>query len=125
MANEIVNKNPKLNTIWWIVTVTLVVSGIVANHFFGEVAWSLRLAGWIILSGVVIAIVAQTKEGRRLWAFSKEAKIELRKVIWPTRQETVQTTMLIAALVVVMSLLLWGLDSILMWVIGWLTGTKG
>ena len=52
----------------------------------------------------------------------KEARIEIRKVVWPTRQETTQTTLIVVAVVLVMALLLWGLDSLLGWLVSLIVG---
>ena len=62
--------------------------------------------------------------GQKVWVFAKQSRMELRKVVWPTRQETIQTTMIVVAMVVVMALVLWGVDSILTWAITWLTGSS-
>ncbi len=61
----------------------------------------------------------------RLFAFFKNARAELRKVVWPTRQETLQTALVVVAMVVVLALVLWGLDGVLVWLIGSLTGQRG
>ncbi|MGB0268066.1 MAG: preprotein translocase subunit SecE, partial [Pseudomonadales bacterium] len=58
-------------------------------------------------------IALQTHQGRALWTLVNEARVEIRKVVWPTREETTQTTLVVLALVFVMSLILWGLDSLL------------
>ncbi len=57
-----------------------------------------------------------------MWKFAKQARIEMRKVVWPTRQDTVRATAIIALLVLVTALILWGMDSVLLWFIGLLTG---
>ena len=51
--------------------------------------------------------------------------VELRKVVWPTRQETIQTTLIVVAMVVVAALILWGLDKVFFWLVAWLTGQRG
>lgn len=116
------DQHRKVNGLFWLLAAALVSAGIVANSYFGEVALPLRLAGWIVLACVFIAIIFQTTQGKKFWGFAKEARIELRKVVWPSRQETVKTTMVIAGLVVVMALILWGVDSVLLWAVGLLTG---
>ena len=60
----------------------------------------------------------QTVKGRTAVAFAKESRTEVRKVVWPTRQEAVQTTGIVLVATLIMSLLLWGLDSVLFWVVG-------
>lgn len=80
------------------------------------------------LAGVYVyhaVFAAQTHKGQRIWAFAREARMELRKVIWPTRPETVRTTLVVVAVVIVVALFLWGLDAFLLWAAGFLTGQRG
>jgi len=116
------NVKSKLNVFYWVLAIALLAAGVVANTHFSEIAWTLRLAGWVLLFILLAALFALTEEGKRFWVFAKESRVELRKVVWPKREETVKTTMIIAALVVVAAMIMWGLDSILMLMIGWLTG---
>ena len=113
-------KCPKTNLIWWVIIGVLVFMGLVLNNYYRDLAWALKLSGWIVISCIVVFAFYKTIEGRRLFNFAKEARIELYKIVWPTRQETVHTTMIVAALVVTMSLIMWGMDSILLWLIGML-----
>jgi preprotein translocase subunit SecE len=112
------------DSIKWILIIALFIIALWANYHYSEIDWPLRLAGWIILACVALGIASQTAIGRKAWNFSKDARNELRKVVWPTRQETIQTTMIIVAMVVVMALILWGIDSTLLSIVGWLTGQK-
>ena len=66
----------------------------------------------------------QTFKGRTFLAFAKEARIEVRKVVWPTRQETTHTTLIVMVATVIMALILWGLDGILFRAVGFLTGLE-
>jgi preprotein translocase subunit SecE len=109
----------------WTTVTLLIVAGLVANYYYSQQPWPLRLLGWILLLGLATFIAFQTSYGKQLLAFARESRMELRKVVWPTRQETVQTTLIIAALVVVLAFVLWGLDGFLVWIIGWLTGQRG
>ncbi len=115
----------KWDWIKWLVAVVLLGAGIVANYYFTSQPWPLRLLAWLFLLGIVTAIVLQTYQGKQALNFARESRIELRKVVWPTYQETVQTTLFVAAMVLVLALILWGIDSVLMWLIGWLTGQRG
>jgi preprotein translocase subunit SecE len=72
------------------------------------------LAG-VGLAGVAVLIALQTQRGRAVWNLAKEARVEVRKVVWPTRQETTQTTLIVVVVVFLVGLLLWGLDSGLSW----------
>lgn len=119
------SSNFKLDWLKWLIATLLIISGLVANYYYNYQPWPLRLLGWLFLLGVVATIVLQTCQGKRALIFARESRMELRKVFWPTRQETMQTTLFVAIMVVVLALVLWGVDSILMWVIGWLTGQRG
>lgn len=96
----------------WLFALTLVALGVWASSTVGE---SLLYRVLIILSGVILAslILAQTVQGRAFSALLRESRIEIRKVVWPTNQEALQTLLLVLIFVVIMALLLWGLDSIL------------
>jgi len=120
-----VEKNPRLNMFLWMTGILFLVAGIGANYYFSTIPLSLRLIGWIILLAFVLWTFAKTQQGTLFLAFAKDAKIELRKVTWPTRQETIQTTALVVLIVLVMGLFMWGVDSILLWAVGWLTGQRG
>ncbi|HEY1181887.1 MAG TPA: preprotein translocase subunit SecE, partial [Rhodocyclaceae bacterium] len=69
-----------------------------------------------------LAIAYQTVLGRTLWGYISGSRTELRKVVWPSRQESLQATLMIAVVVLIMALLLWGLDSLLLWGVEILTG---
>ena len=86
-------------------------------HFAGPIKVLLWLV-WLVFG---LALAFFTKKGRAVFVFAKEAKIELDKVVWPTRQETVQTTSIVMLMVGVAGFVLWGIDSIMMWGIGKLT----
>ncbi|GGI83699.1 protein translocase subunit SecE [Legionella impletisoli] len=73
---------------------------------------------WLVLTFVFGYL---TSTGKAVFAFAKESKVELQKVVWPTRQETIQTTSIVMAMVAVTGLILWGIDAALMWVIGKIT----
>lgn len=72
--------------------------------------------------GAALLVAYQTAMGRSLWGYVVGSRIELRKVVWPSKQESVQATLMIAVVVLIMALLLWGLDSLLFWAVQLLTG---
>ncbi len=116
---------PQSDRLKWVGVVLLLVIAIAVNAYFAQIPGALRAIGWIILLGASAAIVAMTTQGKAVIAFSKDARLELRKVVWPSRKETTQTTLMVIVLVIVMSLILWGIDTFLMWAIGWMTGQRG
>lgn len=76
---------------------------------------------WIFWLGLSSVLAYFTTPGQAVFVFAKEAKIELLKVVWPTRQETVQTTMVVMAMVGLTGMILWGLDSLMMFGIAKIT----
>ncbi len=115
----------KLEWLKWLGIASFIVIGLVANYYYIQQPWPLRLLAGLLLLGVVLFIATQTARGKQFISFAYESRTELRKVVWPTRQETMQTTLVIAAMVIVLALMLWGIDGMLMWLIGWLTGQRG
>ena len=118
-------ENTSFDWLKWLVAAFLLLAGLAANYYYASQPWPLRLLGWLLLSGIIGAVVLQTQQGKQVVSFARESRIELRKVFWPTRQETIQTTLFVAAMVVILALILWGVDSVLMGLIGWLTGQRG
>jgi len=78
----------------------------------------------ILLGGIAasVAVVYRTAMGQMLWSHVQGARVELRKVVWPTRQESLQTTLIIAIFVLIVALLMWGLDAALLAGVQALTG---
>ncbi len=109
----------------WATSLILVLAGLVGNHYYSEVSMPLRTVGWVVLLSVATFIASRTQKGKWVVEFFRDSRMELRKVVWPTREETMQTTLVVAAMVVILALLLWGMDGILVWAIGWLTGQRG
>jgi preprotein translocase subunit SecE len=103
----------------------LLIVGIFAFYFFADYSALLRVVLLLIVSGGAAAIALQTDPGRQLWQFVSDARMEVRKVVWPTRQETVQTTLVVMGMVVVVGLVLWLFDLILMGILRFLTGQGG
>jgi len=114
----------KDSMLWGLVFIILA-AAIVGNYLFSEQAVFIRVVG-VVAAILVAGIVAlQTGKGRELIAFARESRLEVRKVVWPTRQETVQTTLIIFAVTALMGLLLFLLDGLLIWLVELITGVKG
>lgn len=109
----------------WLLVFVLLLAGLIGNHYYSEVSMPLRTVTWLAIVGAAGWVASTTQKGKKIVAFFYESRLELRKVIWPTREEVTQTTLAVAAMVVVLALLLWGIDSVLVWLIGWLTGQRG
>ena len=83
---------------------------------------------WLILLLVIGAaafVALQTAAGRTVWQFATDSRTEVRKVVWPTRQETLQTLLIITIAVLLTALFLWAIDSLLFMIVRYLTGQGG
>jgi len=106
----------------WFLVLVLVVAAIGGNMYYAEYSLLYRVLGIVALSLVAAVVAVQTEKGGAFWGLAKEARTEIRKVVWPTRQEAVQTTLIVVAFVLVMSLILWGLDTFLGWLVSLVIG---
>ncbi|MCG5534444.1 preprotein translocase subunit SecE [Ectothiorhodospira mobilis] len=95
--------------------VGLLVAGIVTFYWFSDQSTLLRAIGLVAVSGVAVAIGMTTAKGRALAGYLRESRTEVRKMVWPTRAETVQTTLVVLAVTLLVAILLWLIDMLLGW----------
>lgn len=105
--------------------VMVFIAGVVAFYMFEEYALWMRVLGMVAFAVASLAVAAQAEQGRAALSFAKEARTEVRKVVWPTRKETLQTTGIVLVMVVIVGILLWLLDMFLLWAVQLLTGQGG
>ncbi|HJF73016.1 MAG TPA: preprotein translocase subunit SecE [Gallibacterium anatis] len=118
-------KSKGLNSTLWIICVILVLIAAVGNIYFGDQFSSVvRVPAMVVLLLLALFVAAITNQGTVARTFLKESRIELRKIIWPTRQEATQTTLVVMGVTVVVSLILWGLDSIIVSLINFITNLR-
>jgi preprotein translocase subunit SecE len=109
----------------WIVVFALVAVAVVGNSYFSDQSLLYRVLGIVALAVVAGLVALQTAKGAAFWALIKGARTEIRKVVWPTRQETIQTTLIVVAMVLILGFVLWIFDTILMSILRLLTGQGG
>jgi preprotein translocase subunit SecE len=100
-----------------VIAAALVAAGIAGYYWLGDSALVLRVLAVVAGLGAAAAVAALSTPGREFVVFAQEAVVEVKKVVWPTRKETVQTTATVFAFVVVMALFLWVSDKTLEWVL--------
>ena len=122
MSTKVEESTYRLDTVKWALMFAIIAVGIYANTMYGSVTLLYRALVGVALAGIVVAIGLQTEKGSAAWDLAKEARVEVRKVVWPSRQETTQTTLIVVAVVIFVALILWGLDSGLSWGIQGLIG---
>ncbi|MGL9760308.1 MAG: preprotein translocase subunit SecE [Symbiopectobacterium sp.] len=113
-----------LEVIKWLVVATLLAVAIVGNYYYRGYSLPLRTLAVVSLIAAAVGVALLTAKGKAMVTFVREAFTEVRKVIWPTRQETLHITLIVAAVTAVMSLILWGLDGILVRLISFITGLR-
>jgi len=123
-ATNTENQGGSMDLLKWIVVIGLLASAVVGNYMYGEVSVVYRALGVIAAIGVALAMASQTEKGREAVAFAKESRLEIRKVVWPTRKEATNTTLIVLAATGVMALVLWGMDGVLVRIVGFITGIK-
>jgi len=111
-AEDVVSTNNSLNTAKWVVAIAILIAATVGNRYAPELLPQLstwvRIVALVVLAVGALAITLTTAQGQSFIKLLKEAQVEARRIVWPTKDETMQTTMIVCAVVVVMSLLLWG-----------------
>ena len=100
----------------------LVLVALVAFYVFANHSLLVRVIGLLLAGGAAVALALRTEPGAETLEFVRGARAEVRKVVWPTRAETTQTTLVVIAMVVIMGLLLWMLDLLLLWLVRLITG---
>ncbi|MDP1770950.1 MAG: preprotein translocase subunit SecE [Methylobacter sp.] len=106
-------------------SVVFVVAGVAAFYYFSEAPLLYRVLGLVAMALIVVGMMLTTGVGRNVWGFILESKQEVRKVVWPTRDETLRTTLLVFAMVIIVGFVLWLLDMFLFWGVRFLTGQGG
>jgi preprotein translocase subunit SecE len=108
-----------------LLAIAIVIGGIAGYYIYETAPAVLRIGSVIFALAVGIAVFATSGVGRELWRFIQGSRVELRKVVWPNRQETGQTTLVIIFFVIIMGIFFWLLDMFLAWGARTLTGQGG
>ena len=123
--SEISTATSVLDKVKILLAIAIVVGGIAGYYMYEAAPTVLRVGGVILSLAVAIGVFSATGVGRELWQFIQGSRIELRKVVWPNRQETGQTTLVIIFFVIIMGIFFWLLDMFLLWATKLLTGQGG
>jgi preprotein translocase subunit SecE len=112
----------KLDTFKLLLAIVILIAGIVGFYYYEAESQLYRVLGVVFAAAVAVAISSTTNIGQNLIGFGREARMEVRKVVWPTRQETVQTTFMVLVAVIIIGIFLWLIDMLLAQAIQMLTG---
>ena len=106
----------------WLVVAALVIGGIYGYYFFSAQLLPVRILGLLAALGLAAFVATTTQKGSGFLQFYRDADIERRKVVWPTRQETLQTTIVVLVVVVLVGIFIWFLDWIFAGLVKWIVG---
>ena len=115
MVSKTEQTSSAIDTFKLMTAVLVLLAGVVGFYYFEEQSQLLRVLGMLAVAGVAFFIAASSDPGRRGLSFVREARVEVRKVVWPTRQETLQTTIAVLFMVILVAIMLWLFDMFLGW----------
>ena len=118
MVSKTEQSTSAIDTFKLMTAVLVLLAGVVGFYYFEEESQLLRVLGMLAVAVVAFLIAATSDVGRRSLGFVKDARVEVRKVVWLTRQETLQTTIAVLFMVILVAIMLWLFDMLLGWGVG-------
>jgi len=112
----------KLDTFKLVLAIAMLLAGIGGFYYYADASLLYRVLGLVGVAIVAAGIAFTTSTGHAILSFGREARAEVRKVVWPTRQETVQTTLMVVVAVILLGIFLWLVDMLLLEAVQVLTG---
>jgi preprotein translocase subunit SecE len=125
METKVENQPTFVDTAKLVLAAGIVLVGFVAYYYFGDASTVLRALAVLVAAGVAAFVALQSAQGQALWRFAQASRVELRKVVWPTREETIQTTIAVLVFALIMGTFFWLLDILLLYVTSKVTGQGG
>jgi preprotein translocase subunit SecE len=125
MNAKVDTESGRLDSLKMGTAVLVLAGGIYAFYHFQEMHAVLRVLGLLAVAAIAILITLQTAFGRQVAGFISGANTEVRRVVWPNRAETLQTTLAVLVVVLLVGIFLWLLDMLLLWAVQSLTGQGG
>ena len=117
------NQSGALDTLKLLLSAAILVGGLYGFYYYeNDLALPLRVLMVLGGTGVGIALAMTSVQGQQLWHFIQGSRVEIRKVVWPTRQETTQTAIAVFVFTLILAMFFWALDSGLLWLTRKLVG---
>ncbi len=124
MTTNTESQGNSLDIVKWALVVILLAAAIIGNQMYSEASVLVRAISVVVAFAIAGFIALQTEKGKQALVFAREAQIEVRKVVWPTRQEALNTTFIVLAATGVLALILWGMDAVLLRIVNFITGVQ-
>lgn len=122
MSTELEASGSKLDLAKWLVVVALLVAATLGNHYAANASVWVRMGGIVLACVLALGLAWTTAQGRSLVEMSKKSWAEAQRIVWPSKDETWQTTLIVLGVVLLSSLLLWGIDTLFGWGISAIIG---
>ncbi len=111
-----------IDTVKLVLAGGIVFAGVYGYTSYPEIPVVVRALGMLASFGLAVWVALQSAQGQTLWRFIQASRIEMRKVVWPTREETIQTTVAVLIFATLMGVFFWLFDLILLWFTRFITG---
>ena len=126
MSSKSESTRSPLDTAMLILSILVLAASISGFYYVqGQVHQVVRVVGLLIGAAIAVAIASRTDMGRMVWGYVQGSRTELRKVVWPTRRETMQTTLIVIVLALLVGVFLWAVDAVLLYALKQFTGVGG
>ncbi len=122
LGGDVQNQGHRYDWAKWTLVCGLVVVAIYGNWYYNAESLFFRALAFLLILAVCVGIAFRTQKGSATWELALGAKTEWRKVIWPSKEERNQTTLIVVGVIMLMALILWGIDSLLSWIASLIMG---
>ena len=125
MDTKVETQKTVLDTLKLLASGGILIGGLVGYYYYADVPVVVRALGVLIALAIAVVVALQSVQGQALWRFVQGSRVEMRKVVWPTREEAIQTTVAVLVFALIMGVFFWLLDLFLLWFTRLLTGQGG
>jgi preprotein translocase subunit SecE len=125
MDTKVEDQPTFIDTAKLLLALAILIGSVVAYYYYADASVLLRAIGVLVALILAAWVALQSLQGQTLWKFILASRVELRKVVWPTREETIQTTIAVLVFAVIMGVFFWLLDLFLLYVTSQVTGQGG
>lgn len=125
METKVETQKTALDTLKLLLAGTILIGSVVGYYYYADISIVLRALGVLIALALTVVVALQSFQGQALWRFIQGSRVEMRKVVWPTREEAIQTTIAVLVFALIMGVFFWFLDLFLLWFTRLLTGQGG
>ncbi|MGQ8366166.1 preprotein translocase subunit SecE [Glaciecola sp. 1036] len=122
MSDKAEKTSNSLDMVKWPLVIAIIVALVYGYETYTDISILYRAIGALVLAVIALGIAATTHKGSTFLTFAKEARIEVRKVVWPERQEAVRLTLVIIAATAIVGVVLYLFDMLIVWAVGLITG---